>query len=1499
MVDFTTIRSHRGSQNNGFEELVVQLARRRPPLDAKEFRRIEGAGGDAGVEALWLKNDGSSIGIQAKYFLRVRDIDWAQIDKSVAATLEHRPEVNVYQVAIACDLTDKRGVKGRGRTGWEAWDEHVKRWEATAQVLGRKVSFEPITASDLTDWLGQPSASGLARYWFGTDMLSLPWFYDHIRIASTDLGERYTPDHHVDVAASLAFDGLARNATLRARLLRAVEATWKHRVGPSSALLTDDVREAVERADHALKQVHAIADAIGAPATTQWDVQQWLSDVRAAEQLLDRLDEELRKQSRAAEGSEAKSRPNLDHQRYLLHSVRKVGEAISGLAHLLSSVAFSADASRVLLVTGEAGTGKSHLLAAEANRSRTEGRPALLFLGQQFAQGNPWDQCERSMGLPGWPRDELFGALDAAGEASGSRTLILVDAVNEGAGANLWRSHLAGFIESLAPYPNVAVVVACRTEYVPFAIPKPVLDAYPKVELHGFTTFEEQEAAAIQYLDRRGIVRPAGPLLAPEFSHPLFLKAASDALLQKRIFAFPRGLRGALNILGFYLNSVGSNLLTASAEPTDLSTELRRALQTLAEEMARTKLDYVPRSQADLIVTQTFAPRVPPAGMTWLEVLLRNGIVRLDPHPAAQRDSSSFVAPEDVARIAFQRFQDHLVVQTSLSGATDATSLFTVGGPLEWLMSSSKHYEWAGLFEALSIQIPEVFEIELVDALPGGEGRWWHEWGIQESFKQSVRWRAIKSKAGHLTFTNRSLTLLNSIDQSEDDSIGLLLEVAADPEHPWNANLLHKNLWRWGLNRRDLQWSRVIAFATEDDEHPVHRLLKWANGGKLDHAEPEMLRLVAITLTWLCSSTSRYIRDTATRGLCRILQRMPVMHHDLVTMMVEVDDLYVLERLLAASYGAACQLGDDPILETMAATTFDLIFNNRAPPQHLLARDYALGVLEVAQARGRLPAAVDMVKARPPFPAKALRAPSQAVLEKRKEMLGDHSILWSCGQHGDFGIYEIRPAVVDFSATRLDEPAPLSKRNRFDLFVAEVAAINLERKTAFEAIEKATRDVWSLRLDDFDDGLKITKMRFEAAAKAASECESEFLSLLTDDERDRYARDAFDHLFRVHDDSDPPTFDARWAQRWVTARAYSLGWTKARFGEDRTPSDHGRHRARIERVGKKYQWIALYELLAWLSDTHWIKGSWAEQPKRYSYPTDTAFQRDLDPTLAADADIQASPDGEWWKLDFNMRSIPDDQLTNWAMQNDPWHCANDAIFRTDSGNEEWVTLHSSQKASEQFSDRDFVQRAIGLRREAFQFIHCLIVVQRDLWSTYDALVEAKDRDTCNWNPPELADGPYLGEYSWRATWPNFEWPPDRGLPGEVSAFKPVVEYCWESHLDASRPDGVRLRLPSQALLYLLNFAPPTPLSPDTTTDHAGKAVIVHHKGGESVHSVLIRRDALERLLVEKQLGCLWFVSAERSAWPTGGHEQSTRRWFGSLIAFDGHRIKSFDWETPW
>ena len=61
---------------------------------------------------------------------------------------------------------------------------------------------------------------------------------------------------------------------------------------------------------------------------------------------------------------------------------------------------------------------------------------------------------------------EFLGALDTAAEAARTRALLLVDALNEGAGAKLWRAEIAEFLQQVHRYPNIAIALTCRSEYV-------------------------------------------------------------------------------------------------------------------------------------------------------------------------------------------------------------------------------------------------------------------------------------------------------------------------------------------------------------------------------------------------------------------------------------------------------------------------------------------------------------------------------------------------------------------------------------------------------------------------------------------------------------------------------------------------------------------------------------------------------------------------------------------------------------------------------------------------------------------------------------------------------------------------------------------------------------------------------------------------------------------------------------------------------------------------
>jgi hypothetical protein len=80
-------------------------------------------------------------------------------------------------------------------------------------------------------------------------------------------------------------------------------------------------------------------------------------------------------------------------------------------------------------------------------------------------------------------------------------------------------------------------------------------------------------------------------------------------------------------------------------------------------------------------------------------------------------------------------------------------------------------------------------------------------------------------------------------------------------------------------------------------------------------------------------------------------------------------------------------------------------------------------------------------------------------------------------------------------------------------------------------------------------------------------------------------------------------------------RAHELGWTPERFAEfDRQMASHDRNEHRVERVGKKYQWIAYHELTGCLSDIALVDGRFPDDPELYRGPwqVDT---REMDTTI--------------------------------------------------------------------------------------------------------------------------------------------------------------------------------------------------------------------------------------------------------------------------------------------
>lgn len=1509
MLDFTRIIAGVAGQRETFEELVCQIARRIPLVGSAEFRRIHGAGGDGGVEAVWLLKTGEEVGYQAKYYLTSAGVDWGAIDGSIATALSTHPAMTTMYIAIACSLTgatNRRTKKGEPTAnGWSEWDKHKETWIAGAKALGRNVEFIPWTAPDLEELLTRPETVGLSEYWFGTIELTPTRLAAECQRTVDALEERYHPEDHVDVSTRSVFDGLLHNATLAQSVATARAALVEARhIGRRPSLLGSEDRERLDVIDAGVTRlIDAMAQPPGpghAPAYGSWDataldLRRLLFDsVQAASNISRKAkaDPSAEKNPASAQGSN--ERAALD---YHVQALRKLQDAVGGVLELLASNECRADTTRFALLDGRAGSGKSHLFASEIERALKAGAPALFMIGTDFSiHGTPESQMLAHYEWGQATFEKLLGALSARAEAAGTRGIVAIDALNEGAGATLWRNALLGFARRVLAFPNLSVCVSCRREYRDHLVAPAVAQLATTVEITGFETAADIERAARVYMDRRGIVRPATPWLNPEFSNPLFLRTTCLALKAEGRTAFPRGMRGASEVLNFYLTSTGRHLGTSYDGSDVLVGPMRTAVLGLATAMANARRDSVTRADAHVIVEQAFRGFAPPASRTWLETMRFRGLVRYDPDPAAG-SGDPLTVPEDVVRFSFQRFGDHLVARALLEGTSTPDGLFDPGGRLEFLLA--RHgvvHEWNGLFYALFLHFADRYEVELVDHLPGGFDRWWDMWPVEDAFVDSIRWRSPTA------FSDRTLELLNRLSRHEDDVMALLVELAVVEDHPWNAELLHRNLASRPLPKRDAFWTVAINAAHDDPGHPLVRLTDWSLNAGVAQASDATLGLALTTLAWSCTSTSARIRDTSSKAILSILSVRPALADPLFTRFTGCDDPYVVERLYAALYGAAMRTLDPATLASFAQVAWKHCFEG-SPPVHLLARDYARGTVELAVTAGACDPSIDVARCRPPYGAKA---PSfnvqQTRVDARGERLDAHSIISSCyGGLADFGRYVLEGRVHNFSEARLTGPRPITSGESGQAFFDEVTAGHPEVEAAFSELRAANlekrvsfdRDTFKVIIPSAD---RARILRASAA----------LLALLTPVERKRYAAEASawisgnrEHEWIVPGKGKGKEFEAQKCKVWVANRALSLGWTSTLFPGDRYLSSRSERGGRIERIGKKYQRIAMMELLARLADNFWLKPEWGNGAAVYDNPLDVEFTRDIEPSVMPD-DREVTVRSEVPRVPpLVCEPLPVERRSDWV--NDPGLAPSRLALATcpDVGEPGWLTLYRYAGHDIDAEREDRHLDAPWLQSD-FHFVTAMLVTP-DTRAELVREAPADAYDFHQWLPGQFTDGPYIGELGRRGTWRDEPWrtlePRVIGKRGDYRAILPTVDFVWESHLDGSLPNGFSRHVPIPWLIRSLSLTADAE-NLGIYVDRNGAPIIASGAagGGDRGSHVLVRREPFLALARDNGLEPVWTAVGERRATTlTKKRHPDIRIRYNGVLWLDGDAERQVHW----
>lgn len=1481
-IDWKAIRAIEGRQDKGFEELCCQLARVERPAKSV-FQR--NAAPDAGLECFATLEDGTVHGWQSKYFWTLGPAQISQLNKSVETALDKHPKLSTLYICIPFDLADAR-VPGK-KYNRNRWNDLTRTWMSLAEARSMKVSFELWDSFTLVDLLGSPRHLGRRQFWFDLTTFDERWFEKHLKLALAAAGPRYSADLKVDLPIAQSFDAFGRTEAFLNRI-KSTARPLRRRTGrqfnePSKGVPDVTDGKSDEANLRALETKYSLLlprllDQIAGLELNPAGRLPFESLVKLAQECAECLEEILGALSNLRKNLKPESTKTISptaHDR-----LRAREDGISELLRHLDELQMELERANhftttsTVVLTGRAGTGKTHLLCDVAMRRREENRPTILLMGQQFLTKNdPWEQALRQLDLARLSAEEFLGALEAAAEAYHARALLLVDALNEGEGVHVWPAHLASFLARVAESDWITVVISVRSSYERKVVQEDILKTAIRIEHHGFADVEYDALKAFFLF--YGIEWQSSPILIPDYRNPLFLKILCQGLHASGQTRIPRGMQGITAVFNRFVGAT-NRMLSERLEFREELNHVGTAIDDFVDELISRHTQWLPLAEAIALVDR----RLPSAttSKSLYEGIRSNGLFIEE----LRYDAASSSTP--VVMLAYERFADHLFIKRLLDrhlSESNAEILFKRDQALHFLLEEQSGVN-SGQLEALCTQWPERTHRELYESAPEFENHWNYEF----AFLTSLTWRKPDEV---FESTRHALNRLKKV--GSDEVLEVLVTVSSIPEHKLNADFLHSVLAKHPMAERDSFWS-IFLHNSSDETSAPQRLIQWARGiSNPEKVDDETVRLCGQTLAWMFTTPNRFTRDTATKALVALFTGRLQLAAALIRQFNTIDDLYVRERVMAAAYGAAMRSPSDTNLTLLAQTTYDLLFRE-APPVHILLRDYARGIIEFAVHQG-VSLDCDLARIRPPYtsdwpsiPTEEEAAQYEADRSKGSYDSGElewgQHILWSSVMGGDFARYIIgtntgrtnwksvplKPQEWTPPEERLKNLLKGKPRKQKELIRAAHETVKLKRSFQTRSYHRRERAPVSR---EQDVQLQKHEARFdEIEALLQSDLEKHLGAALAAEVQSLFAEMKTEPL-----PGEERMFDLSIVQRYIIKRVFDLGWTKERFGRfDRFYVNHrGRDSHKAERMGKKYQWIAYHEITAYLSDhfEYQARLNHGDPPEGYEGPWQDSL-RDIDPSLL----MGESAGGTGWSGHTTSWWAPEviaswDRLPHgaaWARSTSELPpITSGLLINRPSDNSRWCNLDVHLSWDEPVPpDRDPLDED---RRQIWYMAFAYLIKSKDV-AKYMKWAEAQDF-WGRWMPePYNNHGPFLGELHWAPSAiasrrPNTGYEgwhhPREGCPVRVA--RTTINFsASNADYDCSISKGVHLNLPSKELVDALGLK--WSGNDAAFVDAAGKVRVYDPSAREpGASACLLDYTAIEDELKRAGLTICWSILGEK------------------------------------
>lgn len=1258
MIDWSKLKPYQNDQRRSFEELCYQIAKGLHGEKGR-FTSIDDSGGGDGVEFYLTLPNGDQWGWQAKFYHHPKGRLDSSRKRSIINSLKKACEVHPnLKKWILCTPTNFT-------PGEQTWFKNTLPKSIPENM---NVELEHWGDSEFNAWLSEPRFSGKFNYFFGELELELDWFKRQFGKQMAGVGDKFESSLHTETDADAEIHALLGDKVFVRQITEWIEKLENDLPDLKEAI--DDLKRPIPYIEWDEKEKSKVIEASESLQDTLVNI---IDKLEQARKTLDKRDltaakaiewgaayDQLRKvfdnyEEVTMESGISKIKCTTEKE-YEEQVLRKANSVVHGPRHLVARLLDKFFPSVIwkqglinksdLHILGDAGIGKTHIACNICDDQLKNELPALFVRGSLFTTEQPIEtQLRTILDIPpSYSWHDFFQALSAAAESYHTRIPLVIDGLNEsthnGTFSKIWELGLKGLIQEIAQTKNLVLITTCRKSYEETiwkdATPKEYIwtkliwkdnDSPNLVYADGFDRYEEVEPAVEKYFNAYKIKADLTGAPLAQFAHPIYLKIFCETKNRERktevqVYV---GEQTLFEVFDEYLEQCNEEVCKR-LERRRGTTIVQPALNKIAEYLWQNRTRNIPLEELTHITDDQPLEKLNWFSSTASAIEAEGLLVCRD-----------WFEDTDAMSFTYDLLSSYLIAKHLVEQADEDVQEFLNNEEIAALLFGEDRQTLHPMHEDICRCLAAL--------LPAKTGRFLHEFsknkkafGLSICALFEISPKDINEECIDL------ITDLFGVTKNRESFFKLAETTVGHPNHPFNASFWSERLLALSMPERDLSWTEYVRHNRYDFENILERFEKDCQSDQhLSEFSVKRLHLLAEHIMWILTSTVRPLRDQATRALYWYGRRFPQELFDLVMKSFTINDPYISERMLAATYGIAMARQNDfedtsfvtEMLPLYARQLYDNMFKPNAPhaTTHILTRDYAKRTIDLALIHHpNLLTENERERITPPFTDGGIRE-------------------WGESENQDEGEFEKGPAPLQMDFENYTLGSLVKGRGNYNF------------------------------------------------------------------EHDEYKRVRANILWRIYDLG----FSLDAFGRIDNA---FLGENYRKYGR----SADGR---KTDRYGKKYSWIAFYELAGFRQDNNLLSDY---------YDNSRTLYTDIDPSF---------PDEQ---REYNL--VTEDLLGNRGVTTQQWvsktpHPDLTSYLKIDSPCGEkgtWILLNGflSQKDNQ-------------VNRDMFSFLQGLIVKSEEVEEIVEILKKQEkiDRRTLPFCPED--DYTYAGEIPWCNTYPENSW----------------------------------------------------------------------------------------------------------------------------------------------